>query len=491
MIGSSTGKIERILNFLFLLTIYFIPMETAMNLHIIGFLSAYKIPFILLCLLYIFYLFSDFKYNTLVAKENFLNAFKKYRWAFISLFLYFTFDIISLLWTNDILFSLKKYITILPMVILLFYANRYFYGAGIDEQKRHERLKILSAVFALMSLTISSITWIIYLIFGRTHYIMRMSLQLDYNQYILPVLLGYIAGIYVINYFKDDISKIIYFSTFSIITLPLLFTSGSRRTILIYMPIYFILSLFSFISSLKNKAKKSYLISFILAVVLVLGFHYLIIQGYQIKSRNIYEEMKKAAEKSGIDIPSATHDNSKELIRDFRKEQDLDFISNTIESGTAVGKREMIYSVVIDEIKSYSIKEWLIGKGGSHQTDLFKTEKALERFKSMDKYSKEWNYSHPHSMIFVDLLNGGLIKLSLTISFILSIFYYTIKIALRKNYKELILILLFGGVHLSNQIIDSIYGIEQNRLTWIFFYIILGSIGLSDKRHLKYKSRSI
>ena len=84
-------KIEKIMNLAFLLTIFFIPIEMAMTLKI-GSLSPYKISFAVLTILFIYNIATG-SFKTYF--KSFIKAFSKFKWAIISIVLYFIFDIIS------------------------------------------------------------------------------------------------------------------------------------------------------------------------------------------------------------------------------------------------------------------------------------------------------------------------------------------------------------------------------------------------------------
>lgn len=472
--------IDKIMNLAFLLTLFFIPIEMAMTIRI-GSMSPYKLTMLVL-LAGMVYSLSQGRLMTYV--QSFIDTFLKFKWAIISIFLYFVFDIVSLAWTKDIIFSLKKYATIGPMVILAIYATYYLYGPEVSPEKRSQRLRKLALCFGLIALFLSLLTWIMYFIYKRTYYIMTLSLQNDYNQYVLPLIIGYVCGVYYINTMKPSWQRYVLFAAYSAILMPNFYLSGSRRIMVIYVIIFAILSLYFLITNLSySKSILSLLISLGVIGGIFLS-HKIIIDGYQFYSRYVYETMAEDAKRKGIKPPSAQMDKSDGIIHDFRLEQDASFKEDTLESGQAMGRRGILWSIAFNEIKSFNIKELLIGRGGSYQRDIYRTEEARALLYDRDRVGAEQDF-HPHSMVLVDMLNGGLIKTSLTLSLVLAMVYYALLNFLRKNYHEFILIGGYGAILLLSQIIDSIYGLLQNRMTWFFIFIVLASVGDLKKRNFK------
>lgn len=473
-------KIEKIMNLTFLLTIFFIPIEMAMTLKI-GSLSPYKISFAVLTILLIYNIATG-SFKTYF--KSFIKAFSKFKWAIISIVLYFIFDIISLAWTKDIIFSLKKYATIAPMIILSIYATYYFFGPNVNPTLRKERLRNLAMCFGIVALSLSIFTWITYFIFNRTYYIMTLSLQSDYNQYVLPIILGYVCGVYFINTMRNCWQKYMIFAAYSTILMPNFYLSGSRRVMAIYLIVFAFLSLSFLITNMVNKKSLG---TFLISVVIIAGVvasHKIIIDGFEYHSKYVYKTMEEEATKKGIKAPSAQMDKSQGIIHGFRLENDASYKESTLETGQAMGRREILWTLALRDIKNFSKKELLIGKGGSQQRDLYRTKEAREMLFADGTPDLDQDF-HPHSMILIEMLNGGAIKTILVLSVVLSIIFYDFVNLFRKNYQEFVMISGFGGIFLASQMIDSIYGLLQNRMTWIYLFIVLASLGELKKTRYK------
>lgn len=86
----------------------------------------------------------------------------------------------------------------------------------------------------------------------------------------------------------------------------------------------------------------------------------------------------------------------------------------------------------------------------------------------------------------MDILDGGLIKLSISILLIVSIISIFVKLFLRNEYIMSGLILIYGANYLYSQSIDSINGIFENRLTYIFLIISYAGAFILDEKEKNY-----
>lgn len=479
--------IEKIMNYLFFITIFFIPIEISIDLHIGKVLSPYKISLAILCLLYLYIMIRYWNYEKYNISNSVIKLINNYKFTLLFIILYFVFDLVSLLWTNDIRFALKKYITIIPMIVIFGYATLYLYKPYVTKKMRFQRTRKICLVLGIVALSMSMATWIIYFIYNRTYFILRMSLSHDYNQYILSILFGYICGVFYIFTMKKTNYSIVSFFAYSLVILPLFQISGSRRTMLIYIPLFIIYTLYLLFKLYRLKMNKKVLMSILLSI-LILILNFSIIKGYEIHAGKVYERLYQEALDSGLEPVSAAKNRQEGIIQDFRLEKDLKFKSDTIKSGEALSIRNTLWKIAIDEIKSFSIKELLIGKGASHQKDLYRTDKALNILSPDEVPEDISGFKHPHSMVFVELLNGGIIKLSICLGIIISILVYSINLIKKRYFAGLLLVFIYGAILLYSQLIDSIYGIPENRLTWIYFIIVIGVISYEEEDQLNFLS---
>lgn len=469
--------LERIANYLFLITVFFIPMELAVDLRIGRIFTPYKL-FLLLLISTVIILVSR---APVLYRNRLFDAlsqmYRRMRRLLIPLGLYFLFDLVSLFWTADVWFALKKYITILPMVVLSLYGCYYFFDPRLGFSMRYGRFRSLTGTIGLMALALALISWGLFLFYGRTYYILRMSLQSDYNQYIISIFLGFLCGIYAIHSIRDSRRQLLLFFLYSVLILPLFYVSGSRRTMLLYMPVFGIIAVSMLLWAIQQH-RRGMIIGTMICVLSAAALHFVLIDYFEFRSTRIYLEMEDEAIGNGQEMVSASMDNREGIVQDFRLEQGLEFKTQTIASGDAIGIRERIWARVMDELGSFSAREWLIGRGGSYQRDLLSGESSEIKLFPEGRPEGTKMPKHPHSMIFVELLNGGVIKLGLTALTVLAALSYAAVLIRAKDGPGLLLLLLYGGFHLSSQFIDSIYGLWESRLTWLLVMLLMGLLSL-------------
>lgn len=469
--------LERIANYLFLITVFFIPMELAVDLRIGRIFTPYKL-FLLLLILTVGILVSrDPVIYRRISFDALRQMYRRMRRLLIPLGLYFLFDLVSLFWTADVWFALKKYITILPMVVLSLYGGYYFYDPRLNFSMRYERFRSLTGTIGLMALALALISWGLFLFYGRTYYILRMSLQSDYNQYIISIFLGFLCGIYRIHSIKDSRSQLLLFFLYSVLILPLFYISGSRRTMLLYMPVFGIIGVGMLLSAVQQH-RRGLIIGTMVCVLSATALHFALIDYFEVRSARIYQEMEDEAIGNGQELVSASMDKREGIVQGFRLEQGLEFKTQTIASGDAIGIRERIWARVMEELGSFSAREWLIGRGGSYQRDLLSGESSETKLFPEGRPDGTKMPKHPHSMVFVDLLNGGVIKLGLTVLTVFAVLSYSAVLIRAKDGPGSLLLLLYGGFHLSSQFIDSIYGLWESRLTWLLVMLLMGLLCL-------------
>ncbi len=471
--------LEKIMDILFLSTIFFIPIEISLNLRFLKFISPYKISILLLSLVFVYNFVTYYKEELQNIKKSLIEMYYRYKYVIITVTIYFLFDLISLLWTKDVRFALRKYITIIPMIVLFLYSCLYYFRVN-DDLSRYQKTRYVALSMGLMAFALSLATWIVYLVNNRTYYILRMSLSPDYNQFTLSIILGFLCGMYFILTTKDIQSKLVSFFCYTLTIMPLFHLSGSRRTMLIYLPLYAVLSIFLLVE-LNRKKNRNLMILAIAIVVSVPLLNQMLIEGYNVHSSKVYKKMYDESVEAGKELVSAAESKEESIIHDFKLEQNLQFKSDTIKTGEAFQARNTLWKIATDEIKSYNTIELLIGKGASHQRDVFRTDEAVKVLFPDEQPQEFSGYIHPHSMIFVELLNGGIIKLIIVLAIIISVLYYAYIAFVNKTFYGVLLILLYGAVFLSSQVIDSIFGLLESRLTWIFFILVLGIVSYNGK----------
>lgn len=464
---TSSGN-RRISEFLWLLTLCFIPMEMAAPLRF-GPLSPYKISLILWLVHFAWIIMDKPLPNAFLIRQSFDRFWKLMRPVFIPLFLYLAFDIFSLIWTQDIAFSFRKYASIIPMLVLLAGQALIYFSLEMDLQKAFKRMM---AALGLMTIVLCLWTWMVYFRDQRTAYILRLSLQVDYNQYATSILLGSICGMYtLVSLPGDGIGKAAGLFAFNALTLPVLYLSGSRRTMILLLPV--VAGYFVMLFLVRPKKGRGRLrpgeqfsrfvpaLGLVLAIILSFG----VVRIYQIQAEKVYKDMEMDHALQTGKYPF-----------EFKKEMTLAAKQDTLSDGSAMAKRSALWKTALAELKGYSPVDWLIGRGGSHHRDLYRKPDHTSLLYPDGKVPDQPRDLHPHSFILLALLDHGLIGLALSLILVAAALILTFKCLKDKMTLTFTALVLYGGVLLAGQAIDSILGIQENRLTWIFIMILVLAI---------------
>lgn len=467
---------------LFVLTVFLILFEMGMVLRIEISEEFIIFPSRFLMLgLFVFSILYFYRKNNLeIFFSDLGTTFSSNRMFFLILIIYLIYDFASLGWTEDLNFALLKYKFMHPYLFLL-PLLLYFFSKSNLAIVNYNRVKSLFNGWTILAYLMAVITFFLIIKYGRTHYILRTSIQRNYNKYVLIIIISYLTGLVRIIRL-EGFNKYLQYLAHSIILLPLFYTSGSRRAVLYLLALGFfalvIMIYNGFSKEKKNKFKSLSLSIGAFLISIILSF--VVSRGYELKSTNVYNQMALESFARGEDPPSAAEDNTTQLIRPFRKEQPLSFKTQTIADGSGMGTRDVIWSIVERDLETFDTNDYIFGKGLSYQKDVFRTESSFEALEELGYESRQY-YSQPHNLYYQNLLNGGLIKVFLVLSLIIWVIYKDIKIFIQGD-KEVGLILLgIGFVILSSQFIDSSYGMLSDRMTWSYLFLVLASSSLTYK----------
>lgn len=199
-----------------------------------------------------------------------------------------------------------------------------------------EALKKLFFTGGIVALFLSVLTWIYVIFLGRTFYILRTSLQSDYNQYALSIYIGFFIGLFYILKYSTKY-KLIKFFVFITLVGPIFYTSGSRRFLLAILPSFMIFIVFAilYVKRLNNNFNIK---KFIIVLFLSLLTSFAIISLYNNHSNKIYEKLKN--EFNSDDFISSMDVDTDDILHGFALEKSLSEKAETIKSGSALGQRE-------------------------------------------------------------------------------------------------------------------------------------------------------
>jgi len=135
-------------------------------------------------------------------------------------------------------------------------------------------------------------------------------------------------------------------------------------------------------------------------------------------------------------------------------------------------KRTVIWKIAKNSYKEYPTLNKIIGKGASSNLDIYnqpENKAILDRI-----YWKNLapNTVDPHNFLLVDLLNGGIILLGITMLCMLSILVYLFKL-IKRSFVDVFFIFTLSIVILGDIMTSSRFGIFDNKFIWIILILLI------------------
>ncbi len=392
---------------------------------------------------------------------------KQNRICFFLLCAYSIFDIISFLYTEDVIYASLKYIVAGEMI---FFLIMYFLILILKKENIQSGINKLLLSISLSGLVVSIIAVSNYFWeYIPLIYVRRLSTIMDYNQFATIILLGCISGIWLIlriygrleeYFFKRVVSIVSIF--YIIFELSVAYLAGSRRIFLIES--VFICFLAGLLVYFNVRYKKDMFCCLAIIVTTILGI---------VCFSNCMER-----------VFDYNYENGKHSLL----ENDINSNMNTIFTGEAGGKRMAIWSIALEEFSQYSLTEKLIGKGASYQSDIYDMEKYKKRLikdysanEFTKKYKKHWMY--PHNFLLADLLSGGWLKFLLSLSLFITIIFYVLN-GILSNY-QLYFVGGMIGITYFNAFLSYPYGVIADKNWWIGLLIVILFRYIKERNFLK------
>jgi hypothetical protein len=154
-----------------------------------------------------------------------------------------------------------------------------------------------------------------------------------------------------------------------------------------------------------------------------------------------------------------------------KEEKTINEILDTITDKSMFGKRTLIYSVAFNEIKQFRFTDWIFGRGAAYDLYMYDTttDKALLEAYSIDENNpRTKGWMSAHNFALADLLNGGLIKLTLGLTLVGTIIATIIRTIAKRKRVGILLVIPFALVFVNN-FISGAYGMLND----IFFNVML------------------
>lgn len=195
----------------------------------------FEISYILLFLTFLVRLVCDFKFSIPQIFRHYLAIIKSSKPIFWALVLYMAYGAATVLFAKSKMFSLSRYITVIQMLAFCVFLFYYVF----PKDKRCDSRQKLRSVFldlGIASILISITAIIGYLTGIYTVYVRKMSTIIDYNQFAIVILIGFVAfcGV-MIRSSQPVVSKYVWIAIVAILDISVILLSGSRRCFIIVL----------------------------------------------------------------------------------------------------------------------------------------------------------------------------------------------------------------------------------------------------------------
>lgn len=363
--------------------------------------------------------------------------------------LYLLWDLVTWLYSEQRDLMVQKYPIVL--VSLIISAGVLIYA---DDIVRLERVKFFIGLSGL-ALAGAAILSFYFPTLYPVYYSLRLSLRSDYNMYATAV---YIGGVTWMSRTMDrrdvDIGHlIVQFITYSIFVTVLVLT-GSRR-ILIVLPLWvaaFITMLIKQIQNFTHNTLKS--------AAIVLGGIAIACSLSLIMVDGIHTEMENRKEQKGS-YGSAEGGSATSYV---------ERIDSTVQ-GSFLTKRLVLWKIAFKEITSLQGKEVIFGKGGGYSMVMYDQIGAPLDEVYPDR-AKRIGALSPHNMVLSDILDGGIIKMTLLLAMLLALLLNIMEFAGRYPVKGRLYVLVFTTIALGS-LISNKFGLPYDRYYYIFTTLLL------------------
>lgn len=371
---------------------------------------------------------------------------------------YFVWDGITILYAQDLVALLDKYLVWAKISALCFCLIFYFVLVCIDKSIR-VKIDLIFLDLGMTSILISIIAYMGY--YGKffTEYDKIMTTIPDYNSFATGILFGYISIIYEIVFCKclKFTVKLFLISLSSIICIPAIYLSGSRRGIILLFVFICWLGFYIFYKLVIKVESKNLIKNILLYVIMVL-----IISSICIAHIEFFKGYSTEIAKG----------NSANI------DERIESISN------GLGIRLVIWETTFEWYDELPFINKLIGGGASYHMDIFNNiddpkNKELVEYYQIDTGTTRW--MRPHNFLLEDLMAGGAVKVVIVLSILLFVLIEVVKGLISGNKSYNLLMLSLYLVLLANLMMGSQFGIFGNRYTWIFLIIDFAIKKMDDK----------
>lgn len=389
---------------------------------------------------------------------------KNSKWLFLAMFLFIAYDIFTLSYAKTLSYSYMKYIVFIKIIFLCLSIFLCLYEDEYGAFQNNLRFYIQSIGFILILIIVTTfVEWHL----GLAPYLKRISLIEDYNVYATYML--FTLHFFMYSYLKNRkffsvVTKIIYISV-GILSLGLLYLTGSRRAVVLVPIVFFVFCVAYVIEEIKQYClqrtkvqKKKYIGVFILLIFSILWMRQSVplFEKYiqMIEENNMYVEQTNVWHTRGGDLSSRYE---------------------TINVDEGFSSREDLWDIANEEIKNFSFKEFVFGKGNGYAYNIYENTdnpKVWNLLKAGGHTEMKPHWTHPHNLILTEILEGGIIKIILLLFLMFILIIYVIQLIIRKHvlgFMMLSIYLCFAG----ELFLGSTYGLLGEDLFWLTTAILI------------------
>lgn len=458
-------------NLLFV-TIILILSEIGLGISF-GEFEMYKIlDYILIFLIFISILKNPINMTKYIG-NSLKNQLNGYKFLIFLIIIHLTYGLISFKYTKNISIGILKYEPILYILIMIF---MYLLYLNKLEDNSDFKINYLLVFLGLPFVVVTIYTWIYFFIYKQTYYGRRLSLIKDYNDFGIFLLFSFVCLVYLIFRKIENIkirNLILYFLiTVGYSTIHLTSSRRSYRMLNIIVILFFLYSLYEILSKniVKKKINKKTIIKLFGNIFILLLTTGLVI----VSCKFIIFSYNYTTEKYNSKLTENKYGNGIKINRD---------VELILKDPEAFGKREFLWKMAIDTYFNYTNKEKIIGKGASAQVDIYnEPENKAKRDKEYGVVIAD-NTSHPHNFLLTELLNGGIILLSITLMILITVLILLIKI-LKKSPVDSCFIFILSSITFGDLFVDGRHGLLGSPYFWISLIVLISVNNSNLKENL-------
>lgn len=481
-----TASIQ-IYNVLFHICLAFMLIDWAFPIPFIaGMFGLYDVAFVLLGLIFVFLFLKDPKGFFKKLQQTIKPSFG----VIVLLMLYLLMGGITMFYAKDPGYAATRYVVAGQMLIFAAYLMVFLYADG----EHGEKGKLLSiyANLGITSWVIAVLAMIGYFSGIYTKYDFRISPIDDYNQYSTILLIGFVcACFYLFNSKIGRGLKYVVLGIFSVVLIPAIYISGSRRSALLLVAVGILYALIAIVIEgvqyRKSRHMRS-LVTGVISVALCVFVAYAGIDGIT-RATEFVGTLRTEVQVQPDDSASNPGDNTSvpddtvgapEQGADTLPGVQENTVTETYESmvsGGAMSKREIIWTAAWKKIANSDLAQIIYGYGASYSSDLYDDiddPYVMEVHYAYRYQVKERNahWMSTHNLFLQDMLEGGLLLLGLQLAIIAASGIMILKL-LRKEPLVAISLGTVYAIVFATLVLSSSRGMIANKFFWIAIMMLV------------------